>query len=386
MIRDMRRTRALQLEESATIAAEDEIDSIADAGIRRISPDALLQASAMGLSTLALGAVVVIGTRLLTEGAIEHGDLLAVVWMTLHMRGPVNRISRANVIHQRAGVAADRIAALLNRPVESGDSDGRESLADPCTDVRFHRVSYKNAAGFWVIKRLTAEIEGPGTVLVHDGRNGSARVLLDLLLRIRRPHRGRWYLNETDVRTLSVSDIRSAMGLVATPWKEEECERSVRMLATLHETRREDIEKAWHEAGAIAPDASPRDLAAVIEAARSGHSAVWRSDPVMGLRISFALGLLGDPPIVLLDDLFTGCPDDCRQAIVSWMEEASKTKLIWVTAGDAIPAVAFSYRLDLARSTSGRGKGLVDESNEKNGAASTNGDDISRFCCASLRR
>ncbi len=367
LLHSLRYVKALGLEDSSTAAADAQIDGVAEAGIKRAVPDAFLQASALGLTTLALGAVVVIGTRQMTAGMIQDGDLLAVVWLILQIRGPVDRLSRANLMHQRAVVAVDRIAALLNRPIEMGWSEGLSEYAGPGRVLEFQDVSYKDARGNWAVHGLTARFEGPSAVLVNDGGNGSGRMLLDLILRIRRPHRGHICLDDTDVRKLRVRDIRSAIGLVSSPWVIADRDGTWRLLETLYHARREELTAAWKAAGQLDHDAPGLELDTVVEAVKKGGISTTLSNPEVKLRIAFAVGLLGEPSILLVDDPFTGCPRHVLPRVNHSLYQLSTKRLIIVSACDPSLSGLFANHVELTGGTVRRKRISADSSQDTNG-------------------
>ncbi|MBI1825201.1 MAG: ABC transporter ATP-binding protein, partial [Planctomycetes bacterium] len=155
--------------------ARNLIDDIATANVRRARLDAWAKSISVMCATLALSGVGLWGTRLWLMSEINHFDLLAAVWLMLLLRGPIHRISGANVTHQRARVAVERIGQLLQRPSEPGTGVQYVPYSGPGRHVQLHRVSYRKPGRRWVLRRLSAEITGPGLTVVSD-HGGDARV------------------------------------------------------------------------------------------------------------------------------------------------------------------------------------------------------------------
>jgi len=324
---NIRMVKAHRLQDAICKQVEEPIQEVAHAGIKRGCADALLQASAMGLATTSTAEVVLTGLWLLKQGSMTSGDVLIVVWISLHIRGPVNRLSRANVIHQRAMVAVDRIAALLNRDPERGWSQELVPYPGPGHFIELRRVAYQDIAKNQLLKNYSKCFEGPG--LFWLGAQGST--VIDILLRIRRPHRGRVFLDGLDVRTLRVSDIRSSLGLIVSPdWT---AGQPFDVLALL--LKREDcavqVDRAWHETAEIAPGALLSDLEAQCLDPASAQTLGGRVAPEVRARVAFTLGLLDDPTVLLIDDPFTGCPPEAVARMKTWIERAAETRLVIVS-------------------------------------------------------
>jgi hypothetical protein len=190
------------------------IDRVATANVHRARLDAWTQSLSAAAALASLGAVGFWGIHCYLEGSLGQGDLLAAVWLTLLLRSPVTRLSGANVVHQRARVAVERIGALLEREPESGWSPTLAAYDGPGRTIQLRRLSYRDATHNWVIQNLNATIEGPRLVCVTDESGRAGSILLELLLRLRRPQKGRIFLDGQDARKVRVADLRQRIGWV----------------------------------------------------------------------------------------------------------------------------------------------------------------------------
>ncbi len=308
------------------------IDQVADANVRRGRLDAWAETASAAATMLAVAAVVVWGMHLSLVGRVSHGDLLSGAWLALLLRGPVTRLGRANVIHQRARVAADRIESLLKREPEPGWSSEQSDYAGPGRQIELERIGYKDLDGIWMIRDLNATIQGPGIVVVSDDGGLARTALLELLLRLRRPHEGRIKLDGLDVRGLRVADARRRMG-----WVDRQ-RRLVDMrglwAASPDEAERFGIRKAWESTSSIAPGMSIPLLDGDSPESAQGSPRVPTLSPEARLRVALCLALVDDPPMVLIDEPTLGLEPEAIERVTAWIEKASRDRLIILASND----------------------------------------------------
>ena len=298
------------------------IDQVADANVRRGRLDAWAETASAAATTLAVAAVVVWGMHLSLTGQVSHGDLLSGAWLALLLRGPVHRLGRANMIHQRARVAADRIESLLKREPEPGWSSEQSGYPGPGRQIELHGISYKDLDGNWMIRNLSATIQGPGIVIVSDDGGSARTALLELLLRLRRPHEGRIKLDGLDVRGLRVADVRHRMG-----WVDRE-RRLVDMPSLWSAASPDEGRAAWLDEGlgidkphCSRPVGTLRWNGDSLESTAGLSRARPTLSPEARLRVALCLALIDDPPIVLIDEPTLGLEPEAIERVAAWIEE-----------------------------------------------------------------
>jgi ABC-type multidrug transport system fused ATPase/permease subunit len=311
------------------------IDLVATVKVKRAKLDAWAQAISVGAATAALAAVGVWGARLYLFEQITQADLLAAVWLTVLFRGPVNRLASANVVHQRARVAVERIGALLAKPGEPGRSPELPAYAGPGRSVELRRLGYRGSDGRWLFRRLDAVMNGPALVSLTDDAGHVGTTLLELLERLRRPHKGRIRLDGQDVRKLNVDSIRRAVG-----WVDRD-RRVVNVLGFVDgdngnewATIEQRLEAAWPRTQAIAPDG---DLSLCVKALRSlGHRRWTESRVARNVQLRFAIccALLDDPPILLLDDPTRDLDPTSVRQLIDWLQETAGSRLVIAATND----------------------------------------------------
>ncbi|MBI3834849.1 MAG: ABC transporter ATP-binding protein/permease [Planctomycetes bacterium] len=328
--------------------ARNLIDDIATANVRRARLDAWAKSISVMCATLALSGVGLWGTRLWLMSEINHFDLLAAVWLMLLLRGPIHRISGANVTHQRARVAVERIGQLLQRPSEPGTGVQYVPYSGPGRHVQLHRVSYRKPGRRWVLRRLSAEITGPGLTVVSDHGGDAKSVVLELLLRLRRPHRGRIQLDGQLIKTLRVADLRRVIGWVDNGRRIIE----IGALSPALDPNPERLavaRKIWDSTHQISGAISFDDVLRRSERLRAGKSdrkhGGWTRDAQLRVAIFFAI--LDGPAALLIDDPTVGLKPEVVDSFFSWLREYAATHMVIAASNDSRLAAAAEQVIEI---------------------------------------
>ncbi len=323
------------------------LEQTAQANIHRGRLDAWSHSISATAALTSVGAVGLWGVGLVHGGLLNEADLLAAVWLTLLLRGPVTRLGGANVVHQRARVAAERIASLLEHPSERGWSPALLPWSGAVRFIRLRRVGYKHPTGHWVFRGLSTTITGPGLVAVTDEADRAASMLLELLLRLRRPHHGRIELDEADVRTLHVADIRRRIGWVD---RERRVADVVKMTpGSEPRWTDEHCRAVWGSTEGIAPEVPFERYRATLHNMDSESRKTDGLTREERLRMAVCSALLNDPPILLLDDPTSELPAEDVGRLTEWLIGVSQVRLVIVATNDARIVQCSSQTIHLPR-------------------------------------
>lgn len=160
-----------------------------------------------------LASVLSIGGFLLFQRQISIGTLYALFYYIQLLAFNVQRlVSQFNDI-QLALASVQRINELFQTRSEIVDLSSNKLLPGPMT-ITFDDVTFGYEPGQTVFKGLSFTLEA-GKSLGLLGRTGSGKTTLsNLLFRFYDPQEGMIVLNETDIRTVSLSALRKRIGLV----------------------------------------------------------------------------------------------------------------------------------------------------------------------------
>ncbi len=144
---------------------------------------------------------------------LEVGDFFAFAAALGMMYQPAKMLSKVHMEIQKAMGAAERIFALLDEPVDVVDSLTPVPLDLPLRTLAFENVAFRYGDAP-VLREIRLEIRS-GEKIALVGASGSGKSsLVSLVPRFYDPTEGRVTLNGTDLRDLSLADLRSLIALV----------------------------------------------------------------------------------------------------------------------------------------------------------------------------
>lgn len=227
-----RRTAASQAFLFESVAGIETIKAMAIEGERRREWEELLAAQArasLGAATAAtvgtqvvqligrLGSVLVLwlGARLVVGEQLSVGQLVAFNMLAAQFSAPVLRLSQLWQDLQQFRIALQRLADVLDTPVEPGCRRPPGSAIRLRGALVFDAVTFRyREGGPAVLDGVSLRIE-PGEVVGIVGRSGSGKsTLARLLQRLHSPVAGRVLVDGMDVAHLDPAWLRRQIGVV----------------------------------------------------------------------------------------------------------------------------------------------------------------------------
>jgi ATP-binding cassette subfamily B protein len=155
------------------------------------------------------------GLRVLDE-TLTVGVLAAFIQYTRRFFQPLQDLSEKFNLLQSAMASSERVFGLLDEPLAVREPASPAALPRPVRgEVRFEGVWFRYSSdGPWVLKDISFTAS-PGRTLALVGHTGAGKTtIVNLLLRFYDPERGRITVDGVDIRDLTTSALRSAIGFV----------------------------------------------------------------------------------------------------------------------------------------------------------------------------
>jgi subfamily B ATP-binding cassette protein HlyB/CyaB len=164
---------------------------------------------------LATVTLMFFGARLVIDGKLTVGELVAFNMLAGQVAGPVLRLAQLAQDFQQARIAVDRLGDILNAPTEPASSPSRSSLPAIEGQIRLEGVSFRyRPDGPEILRGLDLQIE-PGEVIGVVGPSGSGKsTLAKLVQRLHTPERGRLLIDGVDLSMVDPSWLRRQVGVV----------------------------------------------------------------------------------------------------------------------------------------------------------------------------
>ena len=270
-------------------------------------------------------ATLVYGGYLTVNGAIGVGVYSTLVFMTQRLLWPLTRLGQTLDLYQRAMASSRRVFGLLDTEAEMEDGDKR--LEPVHGDLRLDNVVFAYKDGEPVMNGLSLHLPAGKTSAIVGATGAGKSTLIKLLLRFYDPQQGRVTLDGHDLRSLEMSSLRRAIGLVSQD------------VFLFHGTVRENIAYG-------APDADDEAIRRAAEVAEAhefitnlpnGYDTVVgeRGQKLSGgqrQRISIARAVLKDPPILILDEATSAVDNETEAAIQRSLERIARGRTMILIA------------------------------------------------------
>lgn len=160
--------------------------------------------------------VLWVGASLVLKGEMTLGQLIAFRIIAGYVTQPLLRLSSIWQNIQELRVSFERLADIVDTPVESDDSDRSKIPLPPIHgDVVFEDLHFSFSPGTpEVLKNINLEIK-QGTFVGIVGQSGSGKsTLMKLLPRLYEPTQGRILIDRYDIGKVELYSLRRQVGIV----------------------------------------------------------------------------------------------------------------------------------------------------------------------------
>ncbi|MBX3015099.1 MAG: ABC transporter ATP-binding protein [Caldilineaceae bacterium] len=307
--------------------------AVRDSGIQRARVGQLFFMGMSIAGTLGTALIYWVGGHLVLSGAISVGTIVAFVAYLFRLYGPISALSNVQVEFATSMVSFERVFDYLDKPLEITDAPNATTLLHPRGHVRFEAVSFTYRAGGaatvaapetaemlpprngqaddtattalsvstaqrqQALAHVSFEIQ-PGQLVALVGPSGAGKTTITYLLpRLYDPTAGRITLDGHDLRSLALTSLAQAMGMVTQE------------TYLFHDTILANLLYARADATPAEVEAACRaaNIHAFIASLPEGYATVvgergYRLSGGEKQRIAIARVILKDPRILILDE------------------------------------------------------------------------------------
>jgi ATP-binding cassette subfamily B protein len=196
----------------------EQVEAAFHAAIRRTRVSALLTATVMLFTFIAVSIVLWVGGHDVLAGRLSGGQLSAFVFYALLVAGSVGALSEVAGDLLRAAGATERLLELLNTEPVISPPAAPAALPEPArgeVQLRDVTFSYPSRPDSPALSQLSMTLN-PGQKVALVGPSGAGKsTLLQLLLRFYDPDAGVIRFDGVDVREANPQQLRQRMALVA---------------------------------------------------------------------------------------------------------------------------------------------------------------------------
>jgi ATP-binding cassette subfamily B protein len=176
-------------------------------------------------TALGSGLVLWIGGRLVIQGVLTLGDLIAFLFFLALFYEPIGRLHGLNQMLQSARAAGERVFDILDADTEKLDARRAAALRQPVRgEVRYENVSFGYTPGAPTAGTPTQRLvlrgvslhARPGEMIALVGPTGAGKsTLVNLLPAFYEPTAGRITIDNQDIAGVSLASLRDQISVVA---------------------------------------------------------------------------------------------------------------------------------------------------------------------------
>jgi ATP-binding cassette, subfamily B, bacterial HlyB/CyaB len=280
------------------------------------------------ISKIVTAGLLYFGARLVIDGALSVGELVAFNILAGRVNAPVLRLAQIWQDFHQARLSVSRLGDILNTAAEPTYMTARARLPAIRGNIRFEHVSFRyRIDGPQILHDVSFDVPVGQTIGVVGPSGSGKSTFAKLVQRLYVPESGRVLIDGMDLATADPAWLRRQIGVV------------LQENVLFNRTVRENI--------ALADPAMPMER--VIAAARlaGAHDFILELpegyDTVVGergstlsggqrQRIAIARALIGDPRILIFDEATSALDYESERVIQHNMKEIAKGRTVLIIA------------------------------------------------------
>ena len=318
--------KAMAVEPQMTQRWDNQLAAYVASGFRVTKLAVIGQQGVQLIQKLVTVATLWIGARLVIEGKLTVGQLIAFNMLSGQVAAPVIRLAQLWQDFQQVGISVARLGDILNAPTENASS--RLALPNIQGNITFEHVDFRyKADGRLILQDLNLQIQA-GEILGIVGRSGSGKsTLTKLVQRLYVPEQGRVLVDGNDLALAAPAWLRRQVGVVLQ--ENVLLNRSIRDNIALTDTGipLERIIEAAKLAGAHEFIMElPEGYDTMVGEQGAGLSGGQRQ------RIAIARALITNPRILIFDEATSALDYESERAIMQNMQAICRGRTVLIIA------------------------------------------------------
>lgn len=279
------------------------------------------------IMNVGLAAMVAGAGWLALGGRMGPGDVTAVILIMLNLYAPLNILGMAYREIKQSSIDMEKMFQLLDEKPDVADAPDAQALEARAGEVRFEAVSFAHEGRETGIDRVSFTAPAGRTTAIVGPSGAGKSTVLKLIFRFYDPDAGRVLIDGQDIRGVTQTSLREALGLVPQD------------VVLFNDTLRYNI--AYGR-----PDATQAEIEEAARRAQLGDFIArlpqgWdtrvgeRGLKLSGgekQRVGIARVILKDPRILVLDEATSSLDSRTEAEVQAALEEAARGRTTVVVA------------------------------------------------------
>lgn len=210
----IRAVKAFRKEKRGDVEFGELSEQYRDVNMRSIRLFGTFEPGLMAISTLSLGAILLLGGIRVAGEALEIGVLLAAVLYVRNFFSPLQEVAMFLNSYQSAAAALEKVSGVLEEEPTVPEPAHPVALERPRGAIRFDDVAFGYGDGRVVLPDFSLDVPAGQTIALVGTTGAGKSTLAKLVSRFYDPTRGAVTLDGVDLRTLGSADLRRAIVMV----------------------------------------------------------------------------------------------------------------------------------------------------------------------------
>ena len=320
--------KAMAVEPQMQRRWEEQLAGYVAASFRVLTLGNMASQSVQLVSKLVTAGVLFFGAKLVIEGDLSVGELVAFNMLAGRVSAPVLRLAQIWQDFHQARLSVARLGDILNTPAERSFKTGRAALPAIRGDIAFENVTFRyRIDGPEVLHEVSLSVPA-GQIVGVVGPSGSGKsTLAKLMQRLYVPESGRVLIDGVDLAMVDTAWLRRQLGVVLQ--ESVLFNRSVRDNIALADPAMpiEQVVAAAQLAGAHEFIlALPEGYDTIVGERGSSLSGGQKQ------RIAIARALISNPRILIFDEATSALDYESERVIQKNLEEIAKNRTVFIIA------------------------------------------------------
>ncbi len=307
---------------------EEQLAGYVAASFRVISLNNTASQAVQLVNKLVIAAILYFGAKLVINGDLTVGELVAFNMLSGRVSSPVLRVAQIWQDFHQARLSVERLGDILNAPPEPTTNPSRAALPAIRGRIEFEHVTFRYRIDAPEVLHDVSFAVAPGQVIGVVGSSGSGKsTLTKLIQRLYTPESGRVLVDGVDLALVDVAWLRRQIGVVLQ--ENVLFNRSVRdNIAFIDPTMpMERVIRAATLAGAHDFILElPEGYDTIVGERGSSLSGGQRQ------RIAIARALVADPRILIFDEATSALDYESERAIQQNMKQIAAGRTMFIIA------------------------------------------------------
>jgi ATP-binding cassette, subfamily B, bacterial HlyB/CyaB len=320
--------KAMAVEPQMQRRWEEQLAGYVAASFRVISLSNTASQAVQVINKLVIAATLYFGAKLVIDGSLTVGELVAFNMLAARVSMPVLRLAQMYQDFHQARLSVDRLGDILNTMPEPSFSPGRAALPAIRGQISLEHVTFRYRVDASEVLHDVSFSISPGQVVGIVGSSGSGKsTIAKLIQRLYVPESGRVLVDGVDLTMVDLAWLRRQIGVVLQENVLFNC--SVRDNIALSDPTMsmERVIAAASLAGAHEFILElPEGYDTIIGERGSSLSGGQRQ------RIAIARALISDPRILIFDEATSALDYESERVIQQNMKQIASGRTVFVIA------------------------------------------------------